>query len=52
MERKKASDFPQPLLDLFHEYVHGDIDRRLFLLLLAGHDDLTSGRPRPGAGAS
>ena len=31
MERKKASDFPQPLLDLFHEYVHGDIDRRTFI---------------------
>jgi carboxymethylenebutenolidase len=31
MERKKASDFPQELLDLFHLYVHGDIDRRSFL---------------------
>jgi len=31
MERKKASDFPQELLDLFHEYVHGGIDRRTFL---------------------
>jgi len=31
MERKKASDFPQELLDLFHEYQHGDIDRRSFL---------------------
>jgi len=31
MERKKASDFPQELLDLFHLYVHGDIDRRAFL---------------------
>jgi len=31
MERKKASDFPQELLDIFHEYVHGDIDRRTFL---------------------
>ena len=30
MERKKASDFPQELLDLFHLYVHGDIDRRKF----------------------
>ena len=28
MERKKASDFPQELLDLFHLYVHGDINRR------------------------
>ena len=31
MERKQASDFPQELLDLFHLYVHGDIDRRTFL---------------------
>jgi carboxymethylenebutenolidase len=31
MERKKASDFPQELLDLFHLYVHGDISRRAFL---------------------
>lgn len=31
MERKKASDFPQELLDEFHLYVHGDIDRRTFL---------------------
>ena len=29
-ERKKASDFPQELLDLFHEYQHGDISRRQF----------------------
>jgi carboxymethylenebutenolidase len=31
MERKQASDFPQELLDLFHLYVHGDINRRVFL---------------------
>ena len=31
MERKQASDYPQELLDLFHEYQHGDIDRRTFL---------------------
>jgi carboxymethylenebutenolidase len=31
MERKKASDFPQELLDLFHLYVHGDIGRREFM---------------------
>jgi carboxymethylenebutenolidase len=31
MERKKASDFPQELLDEFHLYVHGEIDRRTFL---------------------
>ncbi len=31
MERKKASEFPQELLDLFDLYVHGEIDRRAFL---------------------
>ena len=31
MERKVASDYPQELLDLFHEYQHGDIGRRTFL---------------------
>jgi carboxymethylenebutenolidase len=31
MERKKASDFPQELLNLFDRYVHGGIDRRQFL---------------------
>jgi carboxymethylenebutenolidase len=31
MERKKASDFPQGLLDEFHLYVHGEINRRTFL---------------------
>jgi len=31
MERKKASDYPQELLNLFDKYVHGDIDRRSFL---------------------
>src|SRR3954468_18229125 len=31
MERKKASDYAQELLDLFHEYQHGDINRRDFL---------------------
>src|SRR5579871_3444621 len=30
-ERKKASDFPQELLNLFDYYVHGEIDRRAFL---------------------
>jgi carboxymethylenebutenolidase len=30
MERKKASDFPQELLNLFDRYVHGDISRRSF----------------------
>src|SRR6266849_1837781 len=31
MDRKKASDYPQELLDLFHLYQHGDINRRDFL---------------------
>src|SRR5204863_6132769 len=31
MERKKAADFRQELLDEFHLYVHGDIGRRTFL---------------------
>ena len=31
MERKKASEFPQELLDLYHEYQHGEINRRAFL---------------------
>ena len=31
MERKNASDFPQELLDLFHEYVHGEMSRRGFM---------------------
>jgi carboxymethylenebutenolidase len=31
MDRKKAADFPQELLDLFDGYVHGGISRRGFL---------------------
>jgi len=31
MERRTASEFDQELLNLFDEYVHGDIDRRGFL---------------------
>ena len=31
MERRKATDFPQELLNLFDLYVHGDIERREFL---------------------
>lgn len=31
MERKRAEEYPQELLDLFHEYQHGDMDRRAFL---------------------
>jgi carboxymethylenebutenolidase len=31
MERKKATDFPQELLNTFDRYVHGEISRRAFL---------------------
>src|SRR5579885_3274349 len=31
LQRKKASDFPQELLDLFDGYVHGRMSRRAFL---------------------
>jgi len=31
MERKKAGDFDQELLNIFDQYVHGQIDRRGFL---------------------
>jgi carboxymethylenebutenolidase len=31
MERKKATDFPQELLNIFDHYVHGEISRRAFL---------------------
>ncbi len=31
MERRKATDFPQELLDLFDGYVHGRMNRRQFL---------------------
>jgi len=31
VERKKASEFPQELIDLLNRYVHGGIDRRGFL---------------------
>jgi len=31
MERKKAADFPQEVLDLFDGYVHGSMSRRDFL---------------------
>lgn len=31
MERKTADQYPQELLDLFHEWQHGEIDRRSFL---------------------
>jgi carboxymethylenebutenolidase len=32
IERKKATDFPQGLLDLLDSYVHGDIGRRAFIM--------------------
>jgi carboxymethylenebutenolidase len=31
MERKRATDFPQELLNIFDRYVHGEISRRDFL---------------------
>ena len=31
MERKKADEFPQELLNLFDKYVHGELPRRDFL---------------------
>lgn len=31
MDRKTANDFPQELLNLYDEYVHGQVDRRGFL---------------------
>jgi carboxymethylenebutenolidase len=31
MQRKKATDFPQEVLDIFHDYVHGEIGRREFI---------------------
>src|SRR6185295_15671499 len=30
-ERRKATDYPQELLDIFHEYQHGEIPRREFM---------------------
>lgn len=35
MERKTADQYPQELLDLFHEYQHGDMDRRTFMNQIA-----------------
>lgn len=34
MERKTADEYPQELLDLFHEYQHGDMERRTFMASL------------------
>ena len=31
MERRQASEFDQELLNLFDRYVHGDVDRRVFM---------------------
>jgi len=35
MERKTANEYPQELLNLFHEYQHGDMDRRSFMNSIA-----------------
>ncbi len=35
MERKTADEYPQELLDLFHEYQHGEMDRRSFMNSIA-----------------
>src|SRR6476646_5496691 len=35
MERKSANEYPQELLNLFHEYQHGDMDRRSFMNSIA-----------------
>src|ERR1051325_5230487 len=35
--RMKASDFPQEVLDIFHLFIHGDIDRREFVERAAKH---------------
>ena len=34
MQRKTADDYPQEVLDLFHEYQHGDMERRTFMASL------------------
>ena len=44
-ERKKASDYPQELLNLFDKYVHGEIDRRTFLD--AGRSSPSAASPPP-----
>ncbi len=46
MERRKASDFPRGLLDLFREYQHRHIDRRSFL---NGAGRFAVGAPTVGA---
>jgi len=56
LERKKASDFPQGLLDLLDSYVHGAIGRREFLVITNPEAiasvlrDLVSGRSPWGYG--
>lgn len=35
MERRTADEYPQELLDLFHEWQHGDLDRRSFVSSIA-----------------
>src|SRR5271165_5723083 len=44
MGRRKASDFPQELLDLFDGYVHGEISRRDFWM--ARKNSPSAVRPR------
>ena len=46
MERKKASHFPQELLNLFDAYVHGGMSRREFL---DGAQKFAGGHERGGA---
>ena len=53
MERMKAQDFPQDLLNLFDRYVHGDIGRREFWTArkvrgrrLDGHGDIREPPPQ------
>ncbi len=35
MQRRTADEYPQELLDLFHEWQHGDLDRRSFMSSIA-----------------
>ena len=60
MERKKATDYPQELLNLFDRYVHGEIGRRDFLegaeevrhRRLDRHGDLRKSSPELRLGAT
>lgn len=46
MQRKKASDPDQGLLNLFDQYVHGIIDRRGFLSAASGFAAISRGQRR------